>query len=210
MRRPVYSLAGTAALLAGLVTMVVAGPAYADGSPIAQVTATVNPPPQPNGLLSLCITSRSLDPSGTCITIPPAPLTTGPTTVAAGQFTVSMYFSPAGTCTWGPWTFAGPISSGGKTDNTTVRGSVGAPTYACNVPPFTLSSTDGRVTGTCQGTQGAVPDNGDVNGFNLGCQVSLDNGPPSSIALNLATLQEGGNHRAGDYEFSGVYVGVPA
>ena len=47
-------------------------PAYADGPPIGQLTAIVNPPPQPNGLLTLCITVRSLDSTPTCINIPPS------------------------------------------------------------------------------------------------------------------------------------------
>jgi hypothetical protein len=32
----------------------------------------VNPPPQPDGLLKVCVTSRSLDPNGTCVNIPPS------------------------------------------------------------------------------------------------------------------------------------------
>ena len=60
---PVVSTVGAA-----VGTVMTAAPAHAVGTPIAQVTAIVNPPPQPT-LLSLCLTSRSLDPAGTCIVI---------------------------------------------------------------------------------------------------------------------------------------------
>ena len=55
--------------LASLGLGLTAGSAYA-ATPLASLTAIVNPPPQ-NSLLSLCVTSHSLDPNGTCLTVGP-------------------------------------------------------------------------------------------------------------------------------------------
>jgi len=60
---PVVSTLG-----AGVGTALTAAPAHAEGTPIIQQSAIVNPPPQ-GSLLSLCLTSHSLLPNGTCIVI---------------------------------------------------------------------------------------------------------------------------------------------
>src|SRR5438270_2403683 len=145
MRRLVYSFAGIAAVLAGVLGAVVF-PAAAYADPLAQVTATVNPPPQP-GLLSLCITSRSLDPSGTCINIPPsaggatAPGASHGTAMAATYSRLSsVFFQFQGQITIGGQTFTGVASGGGSNG-------VGG------VAPFTLSGTSptGSLTARCSG-----------------------------------------------------------
>ena len=70
MRRLAILLVPMLSTLGAVVgTAATAAPAHAEGTPIASVSVIVNPPPQPAGLLSLCITSRSLDPGGTCINI---------------------------------------------------------------------------------------------------------------------------------------------
>src|SRR4051794_1097669 len=136
----VHSLAGTAAVLAGMFGMVmVPGPAYADGSPLAQLTATVNPPPQPNGLISLCITSHSLDPSGTCINLPPGsgglvvPDQTYGTATAqsSGRFVFpSVQFQFQGQIAIGGQTFVGSASGVGQ------HSSVGSGSVSFGIDPF--------------------------------------------------------------------------
>jgi len=58
--------------LAALGVLATTGQAEA-ATPLASLTAIVNPPPQ-NSLLSLCVTSHTLDPNGTCLTVGSHPL----------------------------------------------------------------------------------------------------------------------------------------
>jgi hypothetical protein len=69
MRRVAILLATGVATLttAGLGTLMTAAPAHAD--PLASVSVIIEKPPV-SGLLSLCITSQTLDPGGTCIHVP--------------------------------------------------------------------------------------------------------------------------------------------
>jgi hypothetical protein len=48
-------------------TVLSAAPAHAD--PLVQATVTIEKPPV-NSLLTLCITSQTLNPAGSCLTIP--------------------------------------------------------------------------------------------------------------------------------------------
>jgi len=58
-----------ATLGAAAGTVLTAAPAHADTPPLVQATVQVLPSPV-NSLASVCITSRSLDPNGTCLVIP--------------------------------------------------------------------------------------------------------------------------------------------
>jgi hypothetical protein len=199
-------------------TVISAAPAGA--TPVAGVHVIVNPPPQ-NSLLQLCLSSQTSR-SGTCADLgapsPPDLLEPQTVSIGTGQFSTRMFFGSDG-CRWGPWTLTGPIAAlttppgtppGVVTDNTTLFGPLGTSTAACDVPPFALNSTDGRVTGTCYGTQTAIPGVGSMIGFELRCIISIDHSPVEGVEFQLAVLQEGGDNRAGIYDFSGVYVEYPA
>ena len=211
MRRLVYVLVAMGALLAGVLgTVAVPAPAHADGTPIAQLTATVNPPPQPNGLLRLCVTSRSLDPNGTCINIPPSsdvPATPGGSygkaTASTNHWSGGSWFTFGfqGQITISGQTFTGVASGGGSFD---AGGNVG-PT----VPPFTLSGTSptGSLTATCSGDIYAAAGPplgpgplGPIGGATsvLNCDGSANGGATGHVTLMSA-------YRASDY--SGGFAG---
>ena len=182
MRRLVWSLIGTAMLLASVLAMVVVpAPAYADGPPLAQLTAIVNPPPQPDGLLNLCVTSRSLDPSGTCIDIPPSG--GGISAPVQSYGTASVYFPPP---KFGAQEivlyFDGRITIGGKTFTGLAEGADAAPGVDGQLAPFTLSggSPTGSLTATCSGEFESAA----LAVFSrLGCDGSANGGPVGHVTL---------------------------
>lgn len=204
MRRLVCSLIGTAVLLTGVLAMVaVPAPAYADSPPLAQGTATVNPPPQPNGLLNLCVTSHSLDPSGTCITVPPtsgAPSVPGQTygtaTARAGVPVVSFQFQ--GQITISGHTFRGTASGSG--------GRLGSGATSPMVYGVMLSGTSptGSLTATCNGeidefVGGAVSD--------LGCQGSANGGAVGFFNLQSVYRAVGADPASRATDYDGAFVG---
>ena len=214
MRRLVYSLAGMAALLVGVFgTVVLPATAYADGNPLAQVTATVNQPPQP-GLLSLCITSRSLDPNGTCINIPPSAGSPGQTYGTAtaeygGRFGPELDFQ-----------FQGQITIGGQTFVGTARGGVGGAGFdGVHVPPFTLSGTSptGSLTATCSGeflgaAEGVLPPGsgaGAVGGAisRLDCDGSANAGPVGHVTIVSAYRASDNDVVTGGIDYDGAFAG---
>ena len=212
MRRLVYSLAGTAAVLAAGVGMTVAVPAsaYAAGPPLAQVTAIVNPPPQP-GLLSLCITSHSLDPNGTCINIPPTAGSPGLTYGTATAESGGRFGPGAG------FQFQGQITIGGQTFVGTASGGVGF--AGVQVPPFTLSGTspNGSLTATCSGVfegvgEGVLPPGsgaGAVGGAisRLDCVGSANGGPVGHVTLVSVYRATDNDVITGGIDWAGAFVG---
>ena len=196
MRRLVFSLAGTAARLAGLVTVAVPAPAYADG------------------LLTVCITSRTLAPNGTCISIPPASgEAAGPgqtygtaTAESGGRFGPGVAFQ-----------FQGQIAIGGQTFIGTAAGGVGFD--GTEVPPFTLSGTSpgGSLTATCSGVfeeaaEGVLPPGsgaGAVGGAisRLDCDGSANGGPSGHVTLVSAYRATDTDVVTGGIDYDGVFVG---
>lgn len=228
MRRLVYSLTATAALLAGVLGMVVvSAPAFADGPPIAQLTAIVNPPPQPNGVLNLCVTSRSLDPNGTCINIPPSGGAPASPLLSYGQASASIQgpyfiFGFDGQITIGGHRFIGFASGSGA-----FVGVNNAPSP--EVSPFTLSGTSptGSLTATCTGSFHTLAENGkDVGGIAfppslgfgpfggatsvLDCDGSTNGGPTGHVTLISAyrVLAYDDTREPPFYYWSGAFGGA--
>jgi hypothetical protein len=202
MRRLVCALAGIAALLAAVIgAVVVSAPAYADGNPLVQGTAIVNPPPQP-GLLSLCVTSRSLLPNGTCIHIPPS----AGTVSAGGTFGTATAVTFNGSFGSGvSFRFQGQITIGGRTFAGVASGGSGGLGPA--VSPFTLSGTSatGSLTARCSGYFEGYGENpvGYGSGIVVGgaasvlsCDGSVNGGPVGHVTLVSA-------YRATDWTVGG-------
>jgi hypothetical protein len=218
--------------LASLGIVLTAGSAYA-GTPLASLTAIVNPPPQ-NSLLSLCVTSHSLDPNGTCLTVPPANaggITPG---ASAGQVTVTVSGSrySAGYLSVGPWKFTGAFVIGtqafvGEVDS---RGSgTGPEPGSQHITPFQISgsSAGSTLSGTCRGSfvdasvDGRSPASLPPVSFgatpsvvNLFCTASIGAGPPGDFQL-LVVLPIGtdfGGPPASFFgtDYTGAFVGVGA
>ena len=194
----------------GAGTVLAATPADAD--PLASASAVVNKPPV-DSLLSLCVTSQTLDPSGTCLRIGSS--SPGVAT-SSGTATMSSSFRFGGE----GFAFDGQITIAGQTFTGTATGSNSSgPSCAssCNttVGPFALSGTSasGSLNATCWGR--VVADTEETDGAaivgsavsQLTCDGSANGGPPGRVTLTsaykVAPLQE--EFLGTDY--SGFFVG---
>lgn len=214
-RRLVHPVGATVALFIGVLgSVVLPGTAYADGAPLAQLTAAVNSPQQANGLLNLCVTSRSLDPSGTCINIPPsgnAPASPFQSYGTAWAYTglgrVLFYFQ--GQITIAGRTFMGEASGSASAPGVSgVEGSGGG-----QVSSFMLSGTSptGSLTAACTGEFAYAV--GDITGAKggavsrLDCDGSANGGPVGHVTLISAYSATGGMNIHGGFGYEGPFVG---
>jgi hypothetical protein len=165
--------------VAALGTVLITSPA--DATPLASASVIVNRPPV-DSLLSLCITSHSLNPSGTCVGLPPTSLGTAP-----GQTRGT--YTGFGECDVGEcvahYDLVGQFYVGSTAVNTTAvlsyRGSDTASSY-------TAQLTSSRMTGTCtvRWLSLATP----VATVGLGvlvadCEVSVDAGPATPLSFRM-------------------------
>jgi hypothetical protein len=210
----VLVLASTAAIMA---------PSSADAAtPLAGLDVIVNRPPV-DGLLRLCVTSRSLDPNGTCVEVPAnlvppgvsglptVPLISGGlanATVTGPNFVQnnnSIGFEYSGQLTFGGRTFHGSAIGG------TVVSALG-PTI--DIPPFVLtgtSSTD-TLSATCSGKWAGTRDElspltGAALAF-LTCDGSVNGGPPAQttlLSVYRLTFIDAHNNQ---YSYDGAFAGL--
>ncbi|GEM_PF-6240043 len=195
----------------------IVGPSSASAAtPLVGLNVIVNRPPV-NGLLSVCISSRSLDPKGTCVEVPsnlvppgsglPAvPLSAGTTGVdVAPQLFGGMIFGFQGQITFGTQVFRGGAS-----------GIAAVRTFSASmaIPPFALTgtSTTGTLSATCSGQwRGAISPNSkglpvsDPAVSVLTCIGSVNGGPPGQATL-LSVYRLTGENNAENF-YSGVFAG---
>ena len=197
----------------GLGMVLAASPAGAD--PLASVSVIVNRPPV-TGLLSLCVTSQSLDPNGTCLNVGSLPPslstgslvsggTAGAITSTGGVFGPAIFFQ-----------YVGQITLGGRTFHGDARGWAKVfPSLAAAVPPFLLTNavSSDTLSATCSGQwRSTTP-----GGFGVGaavsvltCTGSVNGGPPGTTTLRAVYAVTSSSSRPFDDEvgYSGVFAGV--
>jgi hypothetical protein len=199
--------------MAGLGMVLAASPAGAD--PLASVSVIVNRPPV-TGLLSLCVTSQSLDPNGTCLSVgslPPS-LSTGPLVSdgTAGAITETSDFPPSESISF---EYNGQITLRGRTFHGDAMGAASvAPGNSVAVLPFLLTAynSSDTLSATCSGEWHNTP-----GGFGVGaavsvltCTGSVNGGPPGTTTLVAGYAVTSSNSRPHDDRvgYSGVFAGV--
>jgi hypothetical protein len=200
-------------VLATTVTVVTASSAEA-ATPLASLSVIVNQPPV-NGLLSLCITSHSLDPGGTCIDVPPGQLppdVTGlPTLPLVSGGDASADVSPRffGGIVFG---FVGQITLGTQVFHGQASGTAPVSAFAASmaIPSFTLTgtSTTDTLTAPCSGQwRGTTDPNTAVDAALsvLTCNGSVNGGMRGQATVLSVYRLTGQN--TGEHFYNGVFAG---
>jgi hypothetical protein len=160
-------------------------------TPLAGASAVINRPPV-DSLLSLCVTSHTLDPNGTCLTAgSSSPTSAGTSVMIVGNngvwSTVSLTLD--GVFQTAAGTYAGQLKGGGKFY--CARGGCG------NDPDlFAFSSPDHAAVAGCSWRGGFIPsapnDNPPDNTLyyttqqsTLTCNASFNGGPATPMILNI-------------------------
>jgi hypothetical protein len=203
-------------LLSALGLVVVAAAPAGAAAPLTSAGVIVNPPSQAS-LLSLCITSQTLLPNGTCIDVPPATGGIAGSPSASGGTASATLFTGFQSI---DFDFTGVITLGGRTFHGVAFGTAypGGLTAAAlvtdvAVPNFQLTGIDSTdtLTATCSGHWRSVDVSLEAGGAisQLACNGSVNGGPSGSVTLTstyaLTSASSGPIYSFEDY--SGLFAG---
>lgn len=178
----------------GLGTVLTAAPAGA-ATPLASATVIVNQPPV-DGLLSLCVTSQTLDPSGTCLALPAhsgplPPASVGTSLLVRGEGGGPMSLTLDGVFQTTAGTYAGQLSG---------SGTIQCASTGCGIDPYGLglTSLDNTAHAGCGWSGGFLSpiqenpsDYQPVAVSTLTCSVSFNGGPAAPMILTIRSFNSG-------------------